>query len=142
MRARLLACPSRLVELEQPREPFIDSTVRHLLSRLVLLVAVTAAPLAAQSVPLRIAYRVAMPDPSAHLYEIALDVDGIRGDSLPLQLPVWSPGRYAKMDFAKNIQDFTVTDAKGARLQPIMTRKQTWRVDTKGRRSTCAAIEP
>ena len=60
--------------------------------------------LAAQ--PLRIAYHVAMPDPASHLYDVALDVDGVRGDTLPLQLPVWSPGRYARMDFARNVQEF------------------------------------
>jgi predicted metalloprotease with PDZ domain len=65
--------------------------------------------------PLRIAYRVAMPDPASHLYEVSLDVDDVRGATLPLQLPVWSPGRYARMDFARNLQEFRVTSGTGQR---------------------------
>lgn len=84
--------------------------------------------------PLRIAYRIAMPDPAAHLYDVELDVDGAIGATLPLQLPVWSPGRYAKMDFAKNIQEFRATDAKGAPLSWTKTDGSRWVVTTKGTR--------
>jgi predicted metalloprotease with PDZ domain len=112
-----------------------DSTVRLFSHRFALIAAAAAfaTPLVAQA-PLRIAYRIAMPDPAAHLYELALDVDGVRGDSLPLQLPVWSPGRYAKMDFAKNIQDFTVTDAAGKPLPWTKTTGSRWVVTTRGTR--------
>jgi len=27
-----------------------------------------------------------------------------------LQMPVWSPGRYAKMDFARNVQEFSAVE--------------------------------
>jgi predicted metalloprotease with PDZ domain len=108
-----------------------------LLPRLILpfaAAAAIAAPVAAQA-PLRIAYRVATPDPAAHLFEIGIDIDGVRGDTLPLQLPVWSPGRYAKMDFAKNIQDFTATDAAGKPLTWDRTNGSRWVVATRGTRT-------
>ncbi|MGH7668507.1 MAG: hypothetical protein ACRENQ_03355 [Gemmatimonadaceae bacterium] len=35
-----------------------------------------------------IAYRIAMPDPAAHLDHIAIDVGRLAGDSLILQMPV------------------------------------------------------
>ena len=98
---------------------------------LVLPLALTQ-PLAAQ--PLRIAYRVAMPDPASHLYEVALDVDGVRGATLPLQMPVWSPGRYAKMDFARNVQEFRATDAAGRPLRWDKTDGSRWVVRTGGAR--------
>ena len=85
--------------------------------------------------PLRIAYHVAMPDPAAHLYEIGVQIDGAVGATLPLQLPVWSPGRYAKMDFAKNVQDFRATDAAGNPLTWTKTDGSRWVVDSKGARS-------
>lgn len=84
---------------------------------------------------LRIAYRVAMPDPASHLYEVALDVDGVRGATLPLQLPVWSPGRYAKMDFARNVQEFRATDGDGRTLRWDKTDGSRWVVQTSGARS-------
>lgn len=80
----------------------------------------------------RIAYRIAMPEPATHLYEIELDVDGVSGSTLALQLPVWSPGRYAKMDFARNIQDFRATDAAGAPLRWTKSDGARWVVTTGG----------
>ena len=85
--------------------------------------------------PLTIAYRVAMPDPASHLYDVALDVDGVSGDSLVLQLPVWSPGRYAKMDFAKNVQEFRATAANGRPLRWDKATGSTWVLRTGGARS-------
>ncbi|MEO6529130.1 MAG: hypothetical protein ABIP93_21100 [Gemmatimonadaceae bacterium] len=92
------------------------------------------APLSAQAAP-AIAYRIAMPDPASHLYEIALDVDGAIGSVLALQLPVWSPGRYAKMDFAKNVQDFRVAAADGRVLTWDKSDGARWVVRTGGARS-------
>jgi predicted metalloprotease with PDZ domain len=81
-----------------------------------------------------IAYRVAMPDPASHLYEVALDVDGALGDTLRLELPVWSPGRYARMDFARNVQGFAATRADGAALPWSKADGSSWRVATGGAR--------
>jgi predicted metalloprotease with PDZ domain len=54
-------------------------------------------PLRAAATPYAIAYTIAMPDPASHLYEIGLEVRGALPDTLRLELPVWSPGRYARM---------------------------------------------
>ncbi|CAA9314085.1 MAG: hypothetical protein AVDCRST_MAG40-1142, partial [uncultured Gemmatimonadaceae bacterium] len=81
------------------------------------------------------AYRVAMPDPASHLYEVSLDVGRLAGDTLRLELPVWSPGRYARMDFARNVQDFSASTAAG---EPLPWRKadgSSWRVATRGARA-------
>ncbi len=109
------------------------------LARLTVLALVIAAPVAHASVPipaqLRIAYRVAMPVPASHLFEVEMDVDGVRGTTLPLQLPVWSTGRYARFDFAKNIQDLKVTTAGGRTLAYDKTNGSRWVVRTGGSRS-------
>jgi predicted metalloprotease with PDZ domain len=104
-----------------------------------LLACAIVSPLAAQGraqgasrMPLSIAYRVAMPDPASHLYEVALDVDRTRGATLALQLPVWSPGRYARMDFAKNVQEFRVATADGRALAWDKTDGSRWVVRTGG----------
>jgi predicted metalloprotease with PDZ domain len=68
----------------------------------------TPTPTAASTAPLDIAYRIAMPDPAEHLYSIEIAVGNLNRDTILLQLPVWSPGRYARFDFARNVQDFTV----------------------------------
>ena len=80
--------------------------------------AVSSAPSpATQSVPATrfdIAYRIAMPDPTSHLFDVRIDVGNITGDELRLQMPVWSPGRYARFDFARTVQSLTMTTSSGA----------------------------
>src|SRR3982074_3051746 len=89
-----------------------------------------ASPLAAQQY--RIEYTIAMPEPASHLYSITLFVNGLTGRPVELQLPVWSPGRYAKMDFAKNVQEFGATDASGAPLGGTKTAASRWGVRPRG----------
>jgi predicted metalloprotease with PDZ domain len=85
--------------------------------------------------PLRIAYHVGMPDPASHLYDVSIDVEGVEGATLPLQMPVWSPGRYARMDFARNVQEFRVTNAAGQPLRWDKSDGSRWVVQTGGART-------
>jgi predicted metalloprotease with PDZ domain len=97
--------------------------------RLLLACALVLAHSAAAQTP-RIAYRVSIGQPAEHLYDVELQVDGLRADSLPLQLPVWSPGRYARMDFAKNVQQFRAADGAGRPLAWNKTDGSRWVVRT------------
>src|SRR5947199_8336452 len=110
--------------------------IRKNSSRLFIAVALfilSAAPAAfAQDNSFRIDYTVAIANQEQQLFHVTADVQNIREDELRLQLPTWTPGWYTVENYARNILRFTVTDTKGARLQPVMTRKQTWRVATKG----------
>jgi predicted metalloprotease with PDZ domain len=106
--------------------------VKLLGSALVLAVAVANVAIAQ---PLRVGYRIAISDPSSHLYDVTIDVGGVRGDTLPLQLPVWSPGRYARMDFARNLQEFRATDDAGRALRWDKTSGSRWIVLTQGARA-------
>ena len=100
---------------------------------LVLAALAVAAPLSSSAAaPLRIAYRIAMPNPASHLYEVEMDIDGVTGASLPLQLPVWSTGRYARVDFAKNVQEVRITAANGRALSWDKTNGSRWVVNTRG----------
>jgi predicted metalloprotease with PDZ domain len=83
--------------------------------------------------PLRLAYRIAMPDPAAHYFEIQLEINGIHADSLDVQLPVWSPGRYARMDFARNLQHLTAADASGKPIATEEVNGSLWRLRTRAR---------
>ena len=85
--------------------------------------------------PYAIAYRVAFPDPASHLYDVTLDVAGVADDTLRLELPVWSPGRYAQMDFARNVQGFAAATPAGAPLAWSKGGGSSWRVATGGARA-------
>ena len=79
-----------------------------------------------------IEYSVAMPDLASHLYAITISVNGVAGQTVNLQMPVWSPGRYGRMDFAKNVQDFVATspDGRGGPLRWDRINGSLWRVYT------------
>ncbi|HXE59211.1 MAG TPA: hypothetical protein VN607_00845 [Gemmatimonadaceae bacterium] len=77
---------------------------------------------------LQIVYAIAMPDTLGHRYEIQIDVSGSLGDTLRLQMPVWSPGRYARMDFARNVRDESVQDANGHAVRFDRETGSLWRI--------------
>ena len=73
-----------------------------------LLILTLAFSASAQDQPLKIDYRLAMSQPSSHLFEVTMEIrvpENARADSLDLQMAKWSPGRYAVFDFAKNVQE-------------------------------------
>src|SRR5688572_15378536 len=85
-----------------------------------------------QSSKLDIAYTVALSDPSKREFRITTDIKGLDQPQLDLALPTWTPGWYVVENYGKNVMRLKVTDANGKWLQPRMTRKQTWSIDTKG----------
>jgi len=109
------------------------------LSLLLLTISFTAA---GQDKPLKIHYRLAMPHPSSHLFEVSVEVErppDSNIESLDFQMPKWSPGRYAVFDFAKNVQEVSARNVCPPGLDcdlanPTITRvdDQTWRVDAGG----------
>ena len=79
-----------------------------------------------------IAYRIAMPDPTSHLFDVRIDVGNVSGDEIRLQMPVWSPGRYARFDFARTVQNLAITTAGGAPVSWERENGSLWRVRTTG----------
>jgi predicted metalloprotease with PDZ domain len=82
-----------------------------------------------------IAYRIGMPDPTSHLYDVRIDMGNVSGDTVRLQMPVWSPGRYARFDFARTVQDLTITGPSGVPLRWDRENGSLWRVYSAGARS-------
>ena len=82
-----------------------------------------------------IAYRIGIVDPTSHLYDVRMDVGNLSGDTVRLQLPVWSPGRYARFDFARNLEGLTITGPSGAPLRWDRENGSLWRVYPAGTRS-------
>lgn len=87
---------------------------------------------AAQSGKLDITYTVALRETASKQFHVTTEIKNIKQDRLELALPTWTPGWYVVENYAKNLIRFDVSDVNGKRLQPLMTRKQTWSVPTKG----------
>jgi predicted metalloprotease with PDZ domain len=96
-----------------------------------------------------ITYRLRMTRPVSHLFEVSIEVqlgNNTKVDWIDLQMPKWSPGRYAVFDFAKNVQEFKAThwdckrhgetgsalDCKGLSSPVSRIDDQTWRVSVQG----------
>jgi predicted metalloprotease with PDZ domain len=81
---------------------------------------------------------VSMERPTTHYYHVVLRAEGLSGETLDFKLPVWTPGYYQIMDYAKNVKDFRAEDGAGRPLAWDKTAKNTWRV-LKGRAATVVA---
>jgi predicted metalloprotease with PDZ domain len=108
-------------------------TKRNIIHSLTAICLLLCFHLAAQAADnFRVDYTVKIASVDEQLFHVTTDVQNINQPSLDLSLPVWTPGWYTVENYAKNILRFKATDAKGNRLPLMMTRKQTWRVPTKG----------
>ena len=93
--------------------------------------------------PYGISYRLSMPRPASHLFEITIEVGVPASESsafVDFQIPKWQPGRYSVADFAKNVQEFTAR----AQEEPLTWAKiddQTWRVQRQGHRNITATYK-
>ena len=76
-------------------------------------------------------YRVSMPHPHSHLFEVEARFP--RLDLLDAVLPVWTPGSYLLREFARHIQDVSAEDEAGQALHVERRDKRTWRVESRGR---------
>ncbi len=74
-----------------------------------------------------IQYTVSISNPISHLYDVAIEIRGLRTTSIELAMPAWEPGNFLIRDFAKNVQDFRAF-ARETPLPWTQTDKQTWRV--------------
>jgi len=87
---------------------------------------------AAQGGRLEIEYTVKVADIPGQFFHVTTDIRNINQPALELSLPVWSPGWYVIENCAKNISRFRVSEPGGRQLGPVLVRKQTWSIDTRG----------
>src|SRR6185295_3992885 len=107
-----------------------------ILGAVVFVVLFTSIALA-QEPPLKsITYRLSMPRPVSHLFEVSILIelpDELKDKPLQLQMAKWSPGRYGVFDFAKNVQEVRASTGPVTRVDD-----QTWSVEPM--RSTALTI--
>lgn len=80
----------------------------------------------------QLAYQVAMPNPTSHLFEVTLQIRGWSqglGDRVDLKMPVWTPGSYLVREYARHLQDFQATTAGGDRVEWRKVAKNHWQIE-------------
>jgi predicted metalloprotease with PDZ domain len=85
-------------------------------------------PTTAQDCLPKLVYKIAMPQPQTHLFEIELTVCNWDRDLLDLKMPVWTPGSYLVREYAKQLQNFIAVGDKGDRLATIKIAKHHWQI--------------
>jgi predicted metalloprotease with PDZ domain len=78
-------------------------------------------------------YAVRLDAPARHTVEIELTVP-VRGDTVELALPAWSPGSYLIRDYARFVRDLEARDGDGEPHAVVKLDKSRWRVDARGAR--------
>lgn len=78
-------------------------------------------------------YRISTSQSHKHLLDITINLEGLSGETLFVNLPAWRPGRYELANFAKNIYKVTAQDATtGAALGVKKVSTHRWAVDLQG----------
>jgi predicted metalloprotease with PDZ domain len=75
-----------------------------------------------------IEYTVSIKNPTSHIYDVEIQIKGIRESSVSVSMPAWSPGVYRIENYARNVQDFHATNTRNQSLSWEQTDKQTWRI--------------
>jgi predicted metalloprotease with PDZ domain len=78
-----------------------------------------------------ITYTLSMDEPSSHLFEVKMDIEGINENYVDLILPVWRPGRYFVFDFPSGVVQFNAVDNLSNSLKLKKIDKCTWRIETR-----------
>src|SRR5205085_409899 len=81
-----------------------------------------------------IEYRVAMPEPATHEFEVEMRVPPLPArDVVEIVFPAWAPGSYLVRDFVRHVFQLMVTDTRGRALPRERLDKQRWRIRAGGR---------
>lgn len=84
-----------------------------------------------QGTLLDIHYRVAMPNPQTHLFEVTLQLSHWDAAVLDLKMPVWTPGSYLVREYARHVQDFVaIATVNQTPLTWQKISKNHWQINT------------
>ena len=75
-----------------------------------------------------IRFVISMEQPASHTFHVTMNCTGIKGDSIDVKMPVWSPGYYQRLDFANNVENFNAADGAGNNAGWRRMPGNAWRV--------------
>ena len=77
-------------------------------------------------------YKLYLKNPSSNYIYVDLTIDEISTPFIQLQLPVWRPGRYELVNFAKSLKRFDAFDNNDNVLAYTKLTKDLWVIETNG----------
>ena len=94
----------------------------------IMLVALLSLSDAAFAQAPAIEYTLTARNPLSHLYNVEMQINGIRSTTVDVAMPAWSPGVYSIRDFAGNVQQMEAVTRQKQPLRLQQIDKQTWRI--------------
>jgi predicted metalloprotease with PDZ domain len=85
--------------------------------------------------PTNIQFQVSFTEPQAHYADVEMTINNIKKDEITVKMPVWAPGSYLVREFSKNVESFAVANADKSLVSFEKTRKNAWKINTKGKSS-------
>jgi predicted metalloprotease with PDZ domain len=79
-----------------------------------------------------IRYTLRFPEPHTHYVEVEAVLPTGRRPDVDLKMAVWTPGSYLVREYSRNVEDLAAFGPDGKALPVTKTRKNRWRVETKG----------
>jgi predicted metalloprotease with PDZ domain len=77
----------------------------------------------------QITYKLAMPKPQDHYFQVEMELKDFKEKSIEIKMPVWAPGSYLVREFAKNVNMVYAFDENGKALKVQKKTKNTWSID-------------
>lgn len=81
-------------------------------------------------------YKLEMPQPQTHYFEVSMEIDNIKSNSLitdksfiDVKMPVWTPGSYLVREYARHVEGFMASSGD-SKLVSQKINKNTWRIQT------------
>lgn len=84
---------------------------------------------------LSVEYVVEVVDPSRASFHVAASFEGVEAPTFDVALPVWTPGVYDQVGYARNVTRMSVRGEDGGQLDRSKITPSRWRIDTPGARN-------
>src|SRR5689334_3522120 len=89
----------------------------------------TSAPLPEQAA---IIYTIRIPAPASKTFDVDAVVPTDGRDSIPLMMPIWSPGMYTLQSYGDRVTAISAHDADGRSLAAERRSRSRWMIKTGG----------
>ncbi len=74
-------------------------------------------------------FDISMDHPETHRFHVVFHTTGLSGPVIDFKMPVWMPGYYQIVDYAKKVEHFHAVDGTGRTLGWEQISGNTWRVE-------------
>jgi len=82
----------------------------------------------AQTVPDTVYFTVSMDAPATHYFHVEMECDGKSETDYAFKMPIWTPGYYWRLNFAKNVTNFSAENENGNKLEYTKADLNTWQI--------------